>query len=50
MNKAMLIFGKTIASLAILITTTASNSACRLVIFQPKLPDLAVKLKKIRYE
>lgn len=46
MKKAIMTFGKAFACLALVVTTMASNSACRLVIYQPKLPAAAEKLRK----
>lgn len=46
MKKTMMAAGKVLACLAMVITTMASNSACRLVIYQPKLPKAAEKLRK----
>lgn len=45
-KKLVMSLGTTFAALALTVTTVASNSACRIYIYQPKLPAEAAKLKK----
>ncbi len=48
MEKMMVRFGGSIATLALVLTVVSANSPCRFLDYQPELPKGAEKLKKIK--
>lgn len=46
LEKLFMRFGSSLACLALLVTTASANRGCMIVMYQPKLPAGAEKLRK----